>query len=402
VSEPDAPRWDEYARTYRQALLDDVVPFWAEHSPDREHGGCFTYLDRDGSVYGTDKPVWLQARHVWLFSRLYGRVERREEWLELARLGEEFLRRHAFDEDGRMFFLLTARGRPLRKRRYVFSEMFGVMALAEYAEASGDESCLGRADELFHLIMDCLSTPGRLPGKGVPGVRDTRSHAVPMMLLAVCQQMRDRSDDPVYEEVADRAVVELLTDFVRMEERALVETVGIHGNRLDTPAGRCVCPGHAIETAALLMQEGARRDDRGLIHAASQVLDWSLERGWDAEHGGLFYFVDAEGRPSEQLEHDMKLWWVHVEALSATLLACRLMSEKRHRDWFVRLHDWTFGHFPDAEFGEWFGYLHYDGTVALPLKGGLWKGAYHLGRSLLTCAELCDELDGLAETEGAL
>ncbi|KPK61747.1 MAG: hypothetical protein AMK73_07875, partial [Planctomycetes bacterium SM23_32] len=319
------------------------------------------------------------------------------EWLELARMGCEFLRRHAFDEDGRMFFLLTAEGRPLRKRRYLFTEMFGVLALAEYAQAAGDAESLERAQSLFRSVMDCLGTPGRLPPKRVPGVRETRSHAVPMMLLAVCQEMGGRSDDPLYEEVAGRAVVELLNDFVKLEQRALVETVGLHGERLDLPEGRCVCPGHAIETAALLMQEGSRRDDKGMIYAASKVLDWSLDLGWDAEHGGLFYFVDAEGRPPEQLEHDMKLWWVHAEALHATLLAYRLMFEKRHRDWFVRLHDWSFAHFPDREFGEWFGYLHYDGTPALLLKGGMWKGAYHLGRSLLACRWLCEELADLAE-----
>jgi N-acylglucosamine 2-epimerase len=395
-AEPDFAR---YARIYRDALLDDVIPFWTEHSPDREHGGYYTFLDRDGSLYGTDKPIWLQARHVWLFSRLYNAVERRQEWLDLAALGYRFLLRRAFDHDGRMFFLVTDDGQPLRKRRYVFSEMFGVMAFSEYAKAAGDAEALDRARGLFRLLMECLSTPGKLPPKVTPTTRETRTHAVPMMLLCLCQQMRDYDDGPLYEEIAGRAVVELLTDFVKSEEKALIENVGVHGERMDSPEGRLVCPGHAIESAAFLMEEGRRRDDKGMIYGACEVLDWSLERGWDERHGGIVYFVDAEGRPPEQLEHDMKLWWPHIEALRASLIAYRLTFEKRYRDWFVRLHDWTFGHFPDPDFGEWFGYLHYDGTVALQAKGGLWKGAFHLGRGLLDCWRLLEELHGLTQAE---
>lgn len=394
-----APGFGAYARLYKDALLKDVIPFWVEHSPDPDNGGYYTFLDRDGSVYGTGKPVWLQARHVWLFSRLYNTVERRGDWLDLARLGHEFLLQHAFDQDGRMFFLLAEDGRPLRKRRYVFSEMFGVMAFSEYAKAAGREEELDRARGLFRFILDLLGTPGKLPPKVIPTTLKTRSHSIPMMLLCLSQQMREHDDDPLYDDVAGRAVVELLNDFVRVEQRALLETVGLHGDRLDSPDGRLINPGHAIESAAQLMEEGSRRDDKGMIYAACEVLDWSLEWGWDEVHGGINYFVDAEGRPPEQLEHDMKLWWPHIEAVRACLLAYRLTFEKRYRDWFVRLHDWSFGHFPDPQYGEWFGYLHYDGTVALKLKGNLWKGAYHLGRCLLDCWRLCEELQRLSEAE---
>ncbi|MCK4374469.1 MAG: AGE family epimerase/isomerase [Candidatus Brocadiae bacterium] len=391
------PDFAKYAGIYRDALLGDVIPFWTQHSPDRAHGGYYTCLDRDGSVYGTDKAMWLQARHVWLFSRLYNAVERRDEWLELARLGHRFLVRHGFDTDGRMFFLATEDGRPLRKRRYLFTEVFGAMAFSEFAEAAGDAESLEHARSLFGLIMDYLSTPGKLPPKVIPTTSETRTHAIPMMLLCLCQQMRDRDDGPRYEEVAGRVLVELFNDFVKLEDKALVETVGRYGDRLDSPAGRCLCPGHAIESAWFLMEEGRRRDDKGIIHGACQVLDWSLERGWDEEHGGIAYFVDAEGKPPEQLEHDMKLWWPHTEALYATLLAYRLTCEKRYRDWFVRLHDWSFEHFADPQFGEWFGYLHYDGTVSLRLKGGTWKGAFHLARSLLNSWRLLEELSELPE-----
>ncbi|NMC37697.1 MAG: AGE family epimerase/isomerase, partial [Bacteroidales bacterium] len=59
------------AEQYRRELLDNIILFWEKNSVDREHGGFFTCLDREGKVYDTDKFVWLQARQVWMFAFLY-------------------------------------------------------------------------------------------------------------------------------------------------------------------------------------------------------------------------------------------------------------------------------------------------------------------------------------------
>ena len=62
------------ASLYRSELLDSVLPFWLEKSQDHEYGGYFTCLNRDGSVYDTDKFIWLQGREVWMFAMLYNKV----------------------------------------------------------------------------------------------------------------------------------------------------------------------------------------------------------------------------------------------------------------------------------------------------------------------------------------
>ena len=56
--------FQELADQYKSELLDSVLPFWLEHSQDEQYGGYFTCLDRDGSVYDTDKFIWLQGREV--------------------------------------------------------------------------------------------------------------------------------------------------------------------------------------------------------------------------------------------------------------------------------------------------------------------------------------------------
>jgi N-acylglucosamine 2-epimerase len=382
---------------YRHCLFDDVIPFWIKHSIDQQHGGYLTCLDRDGSVYGTDKAMWLQGREVWMLSKLYNTVEKRSEWIEAARTGYDFLVTHGFDTDGRVFFQTTRDGRPLRKRRYLFAESFAVIACAEFAKATGDERALQRARDTYRLMVRLYRTPGALPPKVLPATRQAKSHAMPMILLATTQELRQVDSDALYKDIVDSSLHEIFNHFVKPNEHALLETVGLNGERLDSPQGRCINPGHAIESAWFIMREGQTRNDASLIKSALDILDWSLEWGWDPKYGGLLYFVDVEGKPPEQLEWDMKLWWPHTEALYATLLAHHLTGNVKYADWFEKMHRWSFDHFADPEYGEWFGYLHRDGTLSLPLKGNMWKGCFHLPRALWLCIKLLEEMLGTAK-----
>ena len=386
----DVARANALIDIYRSCLLEDVVPFWEKHSVDKECGGFLTFLDRDGSVYGSDKPVWLQGRIAWLFSKLYNDVEKRSEWLDLAKHGLDFLLKHCFDSDGRMFFLVTRDGQPLRKRRYLFSETFAIMAFAEFAKTSGEDWARQKAAEIYDRTMHYYTTPGLLEPKDVPGTRPSKLHAMPMILLATTQALRQVDDRPLYEEVIERSLHEVLDHFWKPDLDALLENVGPSGEIIDSPEGRCVNPGHAIETSWFIMEESRYRHDHELLEKALLILECSLERGWDKEYGGLFYFVDLENRPCVQYEWDMKLWWPHTEALYATLLAHAMTGDKKWEVWHRRVHDYAFGHFPDPEFGEWFGYLHRDGSISHSLKGNGWKGPYHLSRALLLCWKLLE------------
>lgn len=383
----------ELAQFYRQCLFDDVLPFWLKHSPDPQFGGYFNCLDQDGSVYNTDKGMWIQCRATWLLSRLQSSFATGSDWLEKAKDGRDFIMKHGFDSDGRMFFLVTRDGRPLRKRRYLFTEAFGTIALSEYARASGDDEAWQRARETFSLMIDLNRTPGALEPQVFAGTRETKSLATPMILLATAQELRRLQREQKYEDVIDEAISEICQHFLKPDDQALLETVGKNGNKLDSPEGRCVNPGHAIETAWFLLQEGQHRSDQGLVRTALEILKWSLEWGWDKEYGGIFYFVDIENKPPEQLEWDMKLWWPHTEAIYALLLAHHITGEKFYLEWYQRVHDWAFDRFPDSEYGEWFGYLHRDGSLSLRLKGSLWKGPFHLPRSLMLAVQLLSAPD---------
>jgi N-acylglucosamine 2-epimerase len=336
--------------------------------------------------------VWIQGRITWLMASLCNRLGPRKEWLETARHGIKFLERSCFDADGRMFFEVTREGRPLRKRRYVFSEAFGVIAFAEYALAAGDKKRLGMAKRLYRLLLRYHQNPHLLPPKFIPRTRRMKAHAMPMILLATTQQLRRHGDEPLYRAVIDRALREVFEHFMREDEEALLETVGPNGERLDGPVGRCVNPGHAIETAWFIMEEARYRRDPSLTEKACKILDWSLKRGWDKKFGGILYFVDVEGKPCEQYEHDMKLWWPHQEAMYACLLAHHLTGRREYARWYERIHRWSFARFPDRKHGSWFMYLHRDGTLSTAVKGSRWDGPFHLARMQLNCWKLLEEM----------
>ena len=374
--------------TYRDGLLNDTLPFWMEHCVDREHGGFTMALDQDGSVVDTDKGVWQQGRFTWLLGELYNNVEPRGEWLTLAKHGARFIDNHCFDpEDGRMWFHVTRDGKPIRKRRYAFSESFAAIAYGELAKATGDASFAEKAHRTFQQFRDHNREPQGVQAK-FTDVRPSKSIGFPMITIVTAQELRESIQLADAGRIIDEAVETIRRDHWKPDIRCVMETVGSNGELLDHFDGRTLNPGHAIEGAWFIMQEGKLRGDDALIRTGCQMLDWMWERGWDKQYGGILYFTDVNGLPVQEYWHDMKFWWPQNEAIIATLLAYTLSGDKKYADWHRQIHDWSYAHFPDREYGEWFGYLHRDGSVSSRLKGNLWKGPFHLPRMQLMCWKL--------------
>jgi N-acylglucosamine 2-epimerase len=129
-----------------------------------------------------------------MLATLYNTVEKKPEWLKGAKLGYNFIKKHCFDQDGRMFFHVTRKGEPIRKRRYFFSETFATIAIAAYAKATGDEEVAREARELFGKCIYYASTPGVLPPK-FTDVRPSKGIGVPMIMINTAQQVRENIGD---------------------------------------------------------------------------------------------------------------------------------------------------------------------------------------------------------------
>ena len=385
---------------YETELFERVIPFWEKHSPDTANGGFFSCLDRDGAIYDTAKYMWLQGRQVFIFSKLYRDVERKPEWLAMARSGAEFMRRHARRADGRVYFSLTADGKPLSLQRKIFSECFYVMGFAEFARASGEETWLKEAEDLFAQIWDWAFDWRKVGRPDFEGELPMQNLAVPMILLNLIEVLAD-GDTKKYRSEIDECVRRMLLH-LHADKRVVLENVAPDGSFVDTPAGRLLNPGHAIEAGWFLQHWAQRLGRKDLQSAAIEVVRWSHDLGWDREWGGIFYFLDAKGYSPLQLEWSMKLWWPHCEALYAHLLNWSLTGDQT--DWarFEETHRYAFTRFSDPKFGEWYGYLDRRGEVTHRFKGGPYKCCFHVPRALLLVWRLLAKLEKRESLEKGL
>jgi N-acylglucosamine 2-epimerase len=375
----------ELADRYRQALLSDIVPFWQNNSIDKEFGGYFTCLDRQGRVFDTDKFIWLQARQVWLFSMLFNRLEKRADWLDVATHGASFLRRYGMDETGQWYFSLTRDGQPLIQPYNIFSDCFGAIAFSQYALASGDEAAKAISQKTYQQILIRKSNPKGQYNKAVPGTRPLVSLALPMILANLTLELEWLLEPDLVDEALKTCISEILLLFLDPKHNILRENISPEGKAVDCFEGRLINPGHGIETMWFLMDIGQRQKDTQLIEKCVEIMLSTLEFGWDEKYGGIFYFLDIDGKPPQELEWDRKLWWVHLETLVALAMGYRLTKKPECWSWYEKVHQYTWERFPDLEYGEWFGYLNRQGEVLLDLKGGKWKGCFHVPRALYMC-----------------
>ena len=381
----------EWRDSYRNDLVNNIMPFWMRNGLDRVNGGVYTCLDRDGSLIDSTKSVWFQGRFAFVCSFAYNNVDKNPEWLAAAKSTIDFIENHCFDTDGRMYFEVTADGKPLRKRRYVFSETFAAIAMAEYSKASGDKSYAEKALKLFNDIRRFISTPGYMEPKYLETLQ-AKGHSIVMILINTASRIREVIDAPELDAQICESI-ESLKDFMKDEFKALLETVGPNGEFIDTCNGRIINPGHCIETAWFLLEEAKHRGwEKELTQRALRILDWSWEWGWDKQYGGIINFRDCRNLPPQDYSQDMKFWWPQTEAIIATLYAYEATKDDKYLIMHKQISDWTYAHFPDNEYGEWYGYLHRDGTVAQPAKGNIFKGPFHIPRMMIKSYQLCNLL----------
>ena len=378
------------ANQYKDELMNNVLPFWLNHSQDTEYGGYFTCLDREGNVFDTDKFIWLQGREVWMFSMLYNRVEKRQEWLDCAIQG--------------------GAGHPLVEPYNIFSYTFATMAFGQLSLATGNQEYADIAKKTFDIVLSKVDNPKGKWNKLHPGTRDLKGFALPMILCNLALEIEHLLDEDFLVETMDTCIHEVMEVFLRPELGGLiVENLNGDNSLVDCFEGRQVTPGHAIEAMWFIMDLGKRLKRPELIMKAKNTALKMLEYGWDNEFGGIYYFMDRKGFPPQQLEWDQKLWWVHIETLISLLKGYRLTGDekclemkkkavvnmtgdKNFLEWFERVHDYTWSHFKDTEYPEWFGYLNRRGEVLLPLKGGKWKGCFHVPRGLYQCWKTLEEI----------
>ena len=361
----------------RNFLLNNVLPFWMEHAVDRELGGLYNFIDREGKVYGTNKNVWFAGRTMYTYSLAYNELNKNEEYLKVAENMYNFLPKCELDESGRLPFISARDGRALVTGDAYFSETFAAIGCAEYYIATGDPAVWQKAEQYFDIAYKLYKKDLSRTPSANPPVPETKALGPSMIMLSVCQVLR-KVEKEKYDLIAKECADEILVHFI--EGKGLLENVGLGGEFIDSPVGREVNPGHSLEAAWFLMAEGVYQNNGFYKQKAKEIIDISMRLGY--RDGGIIAFADCDGNPPDHLEWDMKIWWPQCEAMIANRLCYNVFGEEKYLRDFEALKSWCFDRYPDPEHGEWYGYMHYDGTLANTLKGNYSKGPFHLPRML--------------------
>jgi len=366
-----------------------VLPFWMNNALDQENGGIYTCLDRTGKIMDTTKSVWFQGRWGYIAACAYEKYGDAK-YLAASKSAIDFIEAHCIDKDGHMFFTVTKEGKPVQKRRYLFSECFASIAMAEYAKASGDLSYVKKAVDVFNSIIRMSETEGFLEPKFyTPG----RGHSLTMMLINVANVLMQVCDEPSLGERITKQIKELKKYFMHPEFKTILESVGPDGEFIDTCAGRTINPGHCMETGWFILEIAKKRNwDKELVEMGTTIIDWAWKWGWDEEFGGMINFRDCKDFPPQDYSQDMKFWWPQCETIIASLYAYLATRDDKYLEMHKKAFDYAFSVFPDEEFGEWYGYLHRDGTVAQPAKGNIFKGPFHIPRMMMRASELYNQI----------
>ncbi|MCQ2159126.1 MAG: AGE family epimerase/isomerase [Bacteroidales bacterium] len=377
---------------YRKDLVENVMPFWMKHGIDKVHGGVYTCVDRDGTLMDTTKSCWFQGRCGFICAYAYNNIEKNPEWLAASKSCIDFIENHCIDTDGHMFFTVTEDGKPVQKRRYVFSECFAIIAMAEYALATGEKKWADRALEIFHNTRKMLATPGFLPPKTT---QTGYSHSITMMFFNVVVVLKKVVDAPELTAQLEESLRLIETYLLSSEYKTILESVDEQGKLVDTIAGRVINPGHCIETSWFLMEAAPFfKDPDHVRELGLKIFDWDYEWGWDKEYGGIINFRDCRNFPPQDYSQDMKFWWPQCETIIAALYAYKITKDEKYLEIHRKANDWAYEHFADPEYPEWYGYLHRDGTVAQPAKGNIFKGPFHVPRMMIRSYLLLNDILG--------
>ncbi|MBT4484605.1 MAG: hypothetical protein HOC71_13120 [Candidatus Latescibacteria bacterium] len=377
----------EYLKVYRSLLLDNILPYWNKHGLDREYGGFLNCMKDDGALISEDKYMWSQGRGLWTFSHVYKHYDQTEKISDFIKKTYTFLVSNAIDENGDFANRLGRTGEKLDGPISIYSDIFTSIGLIEYYHATQAKEALEIARKTARRIARRIQQPdfaAVAPFKLKPGYH---LQGVLFLSLNMLTPLLEEISDPELEKEADRCL-RLISDYHMDSTRKLnIEMLDQDYREVDFPGGRDYVPGHGIECAWILMLEARRKDDDRLMDTAMKILRWHIEKGWDDEYGGIYWWLNIDGDTPYEKNWQCKLWWPHAEGLLAFMLAYEITHDAWYLDWFEKINEYSFKTFTDHENGEWCQRLDRKGnpitqTLVLPVKD-----PFHLPRAVMFIIE---------------
>ena len=377
---------------YRRILEEDILRWWLRHAVDHEHGGVLSCIKDNGSVVSDDKYVWSQTRALWTFSAAFNRIHPNPTYMAVADRLFEFLVKYGRNEHGRWRYLLSRQGDCKQDATSIQTDAFAICGLVEYARATKRQEPVDLARQTYQCVLHHLRNPGSYETTPYPLPEGTKAQRVSMQFSLAFWELGKLLNDQDILSQGMALTDDVLDHFRQPDQQAIVEYLSLDNSCLPAPFGTLMGPGHGIETAWFQLENIRHLQETERKHKAIEVMQWSLERGWDQNYGGLFLHVDLAGGEPLLPHANKKLSWVHSEALCGLPMAYEACGESWTIEWHQRITDWTFRSFPNPEHGEWHHRLDRQGqpveeVIALPVKD-----PFHIPRGLIYAVETFDRL----------
>ncbi len=378
---------DELLDGYRGELMDEIIPAWYRSGIDREHGGVYYPVERDGTVPSTDKRGWYQGRGLWTFSHIYSAHDPDDRHLETARLIWEFIRDHGIDENGDFHALMTREGEPKNAAKDIFSDIYGAYGMIEYYRASNDAHALALARKTILRVTERILAPtfqyraGYEPGTNTLGIW---LHFLPVLT----QFLIALPIDLEIEGIAKLAVRRIMHRHIDRERRTAFELLeGATLEPFPEPENRWNWVCHTTQAMWMIMDEARRIGEPQLVIDARRVIEWMIDAGWDTEYGGMADIVYWDSPEDTTWNKSM---WGHCETLLA-LLRCveHFPDSDWAAQWYHTLRIYAYEVFPDREYGNWFVSLERDGSRA---PGVTSMEIFHRPRSVMLSIECLERM----------
>lgn len=371
-------------KIYQSELLDKVAPFWLKYAIDWKNGGICTCLTDKGEILSHDKYMWSQLRAIWTFSALYNRIEKREEWIDAALHIFEFVRKFGQDDKGQWIFSVNKEGVPIKGATSIYADGFAINGFTELAKATGNKEAIQLSLDTYNRTKLRLASPGSYQTEPLLIPKGCKAHGISMIFSMVFNELGQFLNNPEILNAALDHAEQVMTVFIRPDHRRLFEFVKTDNNLLDTDPGMTVVPGHVLESMSFMIQIYQQLQDNTRIRQAVDCIHRHIELGWDNSYEGILLAIDAKGSFWED-KWDTKLWWTHAEALYALLLAYSITGEKWCLDWFTKVHNYAFSHFPVPDYGEWYQRLDRYGNHISNITDMPVKDPFHVARALINC-----------------
>ncbi len=413
------------ARTERY-LVDELLPFWIERSPDREYGGFLTYFDRDGLPTGeTTKTFLMQARMLYTMSSAHRAGFGQGRCAVLARWGADFILDHYWDaEHDGWIWIADRAGQPTFCGKVGYGQCFGLYAFSEYYLATGDPRGREAAERTYGAICRHMADTARggyyeimqrdwqpeRPGRYGGDRKSLDVHMHMMEALTTFYEMtghpshRRRLEETIHlilarmlEPTSGTGYMQFSLDWTPL--RAIMFDVEWGSDQ--EPEDGVARPldltsyGHNAELAWLLLHSadilGLERAHYSLV--VQRIMDHVVRYGVDPEYGGVVIEGPMHG-PTTQTD---KQFWQQAEVMVALLDAYRLLGKEEYWDAFAKTYGFVFGVMANhAAGGEWRALVARDGTPIWDYLGHAWKISYHTVRSTIQVLRRLREI-GAAE-----